>query len=167
MNQPAMNQHGRNQSQSHPRLTEVHDAVDLCGRLHDAAARLSDLLARETAFLQDNRPQEISSLQPEKTTLSKMYAKDFGLFKANAKFVGATAPTQADRLRRALRTLQTEIQKNFTALEATRAVSEGLMNAIFEIAKSKRAGPKCYTNGASMAQHRPTAPTALAVDRSL
>lgn len=162
-----MMQNKQSERPTHPQLRDVHEAVDLCERLHNAAARLTDLLARETAFLQDNRPQEITGLQPEKTELSKIYAKDFGLFKDNARFVGASAPTQADRLRRALKKLQIEITKNFSALEATRAVSEGLMNAVFEIAKSKRSGPKCYTNGAAMAQHRPSSPTALAVDRSL
>lgn len=162
-----MTQHPEDRTPARNPITKPRDAVNLCERLHDAAARLSDLLARETAFLQDNRPQEIPALQPEKTELSKIYARDFGLFKANAKYVGANAPTQTERLRRALKILQGEIQKNFTALEATRAVSEGLMNAIFEIAKSKRSGPKCYTNGASMAQHKPSAPTALSVDRSL
>ncbi len=162
-----MIQNRQNLKPTHPPLRDVHEAVDLCERLHAAAAQLTDLLARETAFLQDNRPQEITTLQPEKNALSRLYAKDFGVFKDNAQFVGASAPTQADRLRRALKTLQREVTKNFTALEATRAVSEGLMNAIFEIAKSKRSGPKCYTNGASMAQHKPSSPTALAVDRSL
>ncbi len=162
-----MTQNNQHQRPVHPPLRDVHEAVDLCERLHNAAARLTDLLARETAFLQSNRPQEITTLQPEKSALSKIYAKDFGLFKDNARFVGASAPTQADRLRRALKTLQIEVKKNFTALEATRAVSEGLMSAIFEIAKSKRSGPKCYTNGASMAQHKPAGPTALAIDRSL
>ena len=148
-------------------LADREAAIALCERLHEATAQMTDLLARETALLKENRLQDVAGLQSEKTTLSQAYARDYGLLKDNARFVGANAPTQADRLRRAMRTLQIEIQRNFTALEACRAVSEGLMNAIFEIARSKRSGPTCYNNAAAMAQHKPTTPTALTIDRSL
>ena len=57
--------------------------------------------------------------------------------------------------------------ENFVALEATRAVSQGLMAAIHDIARKKSAGPTCYTNAASMAQTRPVQPTAIAIDRSM
>lgn len=149
------------------RLIEPRDALELCERLHDVAARMTDLLAQETALLQANQPHEIGSLQSEKSALSKAYARDFTLLKANAPFVNANAETQTDRLRRALKVLHREVERNFNALEAARAVSEGLMNAIFEIARAGKAGPKCYTKSADMAQHRQAPPTALAVDRSL
>jgi len=157
------------QSQSDPRapLTKTEEAAILCQRLQEVAAQMTDLLAQETALLKANRPREIATLQEEKTKLSYSYARDYGLLKANAKFVGARVPTQVDRLRRVLKVLQTEIQKNFTALEAAKAVSQGLLNAIYEIAKSKTSGPSCYTNAASMAVHSPARPTALTVDRSL
>lgn len=148
-------------------LTEPQQASDLCERLSDVAARMAALLAKETALLSENRPEDIAGLQSEKAALSEAYVSDFGILKDNARFVGTSVPGQADRLRRVLKMLEAEVQKNFTALEAIRAVSEGLMNAIFEIARSKRSGPKCYTNGASMATHKPSSPTALAVDRSL
>ena len=148
-------------------LTMKSEAVDLCERLHDAAARMTDLMAEETVLLKANRPSEAAALQIEKAELAKIYARDYGILKANAQFVGASAPTQTDRLRRALKHLQIQAHSNFSALEAARAVSEGLLNAIFEIAKGKRSGPSCYTGGAQMAEQRPTAPTALAIDRSL
>lgn len=148
-------------------LTMKSEAVDLCERLHDAAARMTDLMAEETVLLKANRPSEAAALQIEKAELAKVYARDYGILKANAQFVGASAPTQTDRLRRALKHLQIQAHSNFSALEAARAVSEGLLNAIFEIAKGKRSGPNCYTGGAQMAEQRPTAPTALAIDRSL
>lgn len=143
------------------------DARDLCERLQVTASRMSDLLSRETEILKGTHPGEIAALQPEKTALSQAYIRDFAALKANARFVGAAAPKQADQLRRTLKLMQGEVRRNFTALEATRAVSEGLMNAIFEIAKKKRSGPKRYTSGASMASDKPASPTALAVDRSL
>ena len=149
-------------------LTMKSEAVDLCERLHDAAARMTDLMAEENrSLLKANRPSEAAALQLEKAELAKIYARDYGILKANAQFVGASAPTQTDRLRRALKHLQIQAHSNFSALEAARAVSEGLLNAIFEIAKGKRSGPSCYTGGAQMAEQRPTAPTALAIDRSL
>ena len=160
-----MTQHPQNEAR--PQLTTKSEAVDLCERLHDAAARMTDLMAEETVLLRANRPSEASALQAEKAELAKIYARDYGILKHNAQFVGASAPTQTERLRRALKHLQIQAHSNFSALEAARAVSEGLLTAIFEIAKGKRSGPKCYTGGAQMAEKRPTAPTALAIDRSL
>ena len=118
-------------------------------------------------MLRANRPSEAATLQIEKAELAKIYARDYGILKDNAQFVGASAPAQTERLRRALKHLQIQAHSNFSALEAARAVSEGLLTAIFEIAKGKRSGPKCYTGGAQMAEKRSTAPTALAIDRSL
>lgn len=157
----------QNPSDPRPPLTRPEEAASLCERLQEVAAQMTDLLAQETALLKANRPREISTLQEEKTRLSYSYARDYGVLKANARFVGAKAPNQVDRLRRALKTLQTEIQRNYTALEAFRAVSQGLLNAIYEIAKSRTGGPNCYTSAASMAIHKPSTPTALTVDRSL
>ena len=148
-------------------ILNPEDARDLCERLHITASRMSDLLSRETEILKGEHPDEISALQPEKAALSQAYIRDFAALKANARFIGAAAPKQTDQLRRALKLMQAELKRNFTALEATRAVSEGLMNAIFDIARKKRSGPRRYTNEAAMASDRPTAPTALAVDRSL
>lgn len=148
-------------------LTRKSEAVDLCERLHDAAARMTDLMAEETVLLKANRPSEAATLQIEKAELAKIYARDYAILKDNAEFVGASAPTQTERLRRALKHLQIQAHSNFSALEAARAVSEGLLTAIFEIAKGKRSGPNCYTGGAQMAEKRATAPTALAIDRSL
>ena len=148
-------------------LTTRTEAIALCERLQDAAARMTDLLAEETALLKANRPREAVLLQNEKNELAQDYARDYGILKANAQFVGSTAPSQTDRLRRALKRLQIQASSNFNALEAARAVSEGLINAIFEIAKGKRSGPSCYTGGAQIAEQRPTAPTTLAIDRSL
>lgn len=157
----------QNQSALRAPLTTAAEATSLCERLQDVAARMTDLLAEETALLHANRPREIVGLQNEKKSLTQCYARDYGLLTANARFIGASVPSQVDRLRRALKNLQIEIQQNFTALEAARAVSQGLLNAIYDIAKSKTSGPSCYTNSASMADHKPAKPTALTIDRSL
>ena len=129
---------------------------------------MTDLLAQETALLRGQPATRDRHLQEEKTRLSYSYARDYGLLKANARFVGARVPTQVDRLRRGLKVLcRPKFRRTLPRSRPAKAVSQGLLNAIYEIAKSKTSGPSCYTNAASMAVHSPAKPTALTVDRSL
>ncbi len=141
-------------------------AISLCDRLGDTAARLTDLLAQETALLKSNKAAGIDELQSAKSELTKLYARDFGLLKNNAAFIGANAPTHTTNLRRVLRALHAQIEDNFNVLESKRVVSQGLISAIYEIASERNAGPTCYTSTAVSAQHT-SRPTAIAVDKAL
>jgi len=89
---------------------------------------------QETALLADNRHRDIVSLQDEKTALSRAFLKQFTAFKANAAFIGANAPSQVDRLRKTLRAFARCIERNLNSIDAARAVSQGLVQAIFAMA---------------------------------
>jgi hypothetical protein len=150
-----------------PPITDHDGAVTLCMRLQETAAQMADLLADETALLKDHRAADIAVLQDDKTRLSAAYARDYCLLKDNARYIGAVAPNHVGNLRRTIQMLRRQVETNFDTLEATRAVSQGLLTAIHDIAKRQSAGPSCYTNGAAMADHHAAQPTAIAVDRAL
>lgn len=148
-------------------ITRKADAASLCTDLEEVVARMTDLMDRETALLADNRHREILDLQGEKTELSRRFLKQFTAFKANAAFIGAKVPSQADRLRRALRAFGKCLERNLNAVDAARAVSQGIVQAMFDAAKKANAGPTCYGSNAAMGPDTSSRPTALTLDRSL
>jgi len=148
-------------------VTDRASAIALCETIEDLAARLTDLLREETDLLKANALLDVERLQADKTELSTSYVKAFCRLRDNARIVGAEAPNQAARLKCALAALAREMEDNLAAIEAKRAVSQGLLGAIYEIARKKNAGPTCYTDGAAMANKSHTRSTAIAVDRAL
>ena len=148
-------------------LARRDDAIRLCTALQESVARLTDLMDRETALLADNRHRDIVTLQKEKTELSRAFLKQFTAFKANSAFIGANAPSQVDRLRRSLRAFARCIERNLNSIDAARAVSQGLVQAMFAMATKVNAGPACYGSNAVVGPAGSTRPTAIALDRSL
>lgn len=148
-------------------LSRRGDAIQLCTGLEETVARLADLMEQETALLADNRHQDIIGLQDEKIGLSRDFLRQFTAFKANAAFIGANAPSQTDRIRRILRTFGQTIERNLNALDAARAVSQGIVQAMFTAASKANSGPTRYGRNAAMNADSPARPTALALDRSL
>jgi hypothetical protein len=148
-------------------ITRRDDAIALCTALQESVARLTDLMDQETALLADNRHRDIVTLQEEKNVLSRAFLKQFTAFKANAAFIGANTPSQVDRLRKILRAFARCIERNLNSIDAARAVSQGLVQAMFSMASKSNAGPACYGSNAAVGEARTTRPTAIALDRSL
>ena len=154
--------------QNDPRaVTSPAQAAGLCEELKKTVSLLTGVLLQETSLLKARRAGDIVKLQPEKTELARSFLRQFTLFKDNAPFIGARAPVAASDLRRSLGVLDGHIKENLNVLEATQAVSQGLVEAVFEIAKKDNAGPTCYSRDAALPQARPHRPTAIAVDRRL
>lgn len=148
-------------------IAQRDEAIRLCNALQESVARLTDLMDQETALLAENRHRDIVALQEEKTGLARDFLKQFTAFKANAPFIGASAPSQTDRLRRSLRAFGRCIERNLNSLDAARAVSQGLVQAMFTMATRVNAGPSCYGRDAAVGPSGSTRPTAIALDRSL
>jgi hypothetical protein len=148
-------------------LATRDDAIRLCTALQESVARLTDLMDQETGLLADNRHRDIVALQKAKTELSRAFLRQFTAFKANSAFIGAHAPSQVDRLRRALRAFARCIERNLNSIDAARAVSQGLVQAMFAMATKVNSGPACYGRDAAVDANGTTRPTAIALDRSL
>ncbi len=143
------------------------DAVRLCDRLQEILVRLTDLLNQEADLLRNGRQRNVVDLQEDKLALTRVFLQHFRALKGNAGFIGTHAPSQVDRVRRTLRAFGQTVQHNLDAVEAAKAVSQGLVQAIFDVAKKVNDGPTVYGNPTAQAPLANARPTALAYDRSL
>lgn len=150
-----------------PELATAAEARELCTRLTRLVGDLSALLERETGLIRQQRLDEVASLEADKSALFAGFARDLAALRANAVLVGSRAPNDLEALRRALEALAPVVERNMAALEAARAVSHGLVEAIFTFAAEHDGGPSCYGSNARMAARRPARPTALAVNTTL
>ncbi len=148
-------------------ITTRQDAVRLCDRLQEVLVRLTDLLNQESELLRNGRQKHVVELQEDKLALTRAFLHHFRILKINAGFVGTQAPSQVDRVRQALRAFGHTVQHNLDAVEAAKAVSQGLVQAIFDVAKKVNDGPTVYGNPTARSPQASSRPTALAYDRSL
>jgi len=148
-------------------VTTPEDAKALCEALEHTAQRLPVVIGEETGLLRARRLLDIGALQDEKTGLTKAFLRQFAQFKDNARMIGARAPVESHRLRQRLVTLDRHIGENMNVLEASRAVSEGIIQAVFQIAEKETAGPSAYGKDAALRDSQATGPTAIAYDRHL
>lgn len=148
-------------------IQTIEQAVQLCDGLQEIAARMTDLMQQETALLKADRPNDVFDLQKDKIDLTRSFLQLFACFKANSAFITTNAPDQTVRLRSAFNTFGLVIESNLNALEATKAVSQGLVDVIHSVARKADGGPTCYGRDAVVGQSQTGGSGAIAVDRSL
>lgn len=140
---------------------------DLCARFDETIGRLGALLSEESGLLRAQRAGDIGPLQEEKAALTRRFLRQFAQLRDNARTVEAKAPVEINRLRGRLAEFDRLVTHNLDVLEATRAVSQGVIQAVFEIAEKETGGPTCYGKDAAVAAGTAGRPTAIAIDRRL
>ncbi len=149
-------------------VTDTAEAAEaLCDRLMDHTADLLSVLERETGLLQHGKAYEITALQARKTALSAALMRDMGVFRRDAEFIHAAAPTRIDAIRDQHAHLQKSLRANQDALAAMKAVTESLLHTIAAKAGEQRTGPEVYGKDAGLSGADPVGAAAISVDTKL
>ncbi|MEQ8405633.1 MAG: flagellar basal-body protein FlbY [Oceanicaulis sp.] len=111
--------------------------------------RLTQLLEQETALFEARRPHDAVSLQAEKTKLATLYrAETQRAAKDRARLAGLD-PVMKQRLTESTHAFETALKRNGAAVEALKALTEGLVKALAdEAARQKQAGAGYGPNAA-------------------
>ena len=112
-------------------------------------ARLADLLDQETAFFEARKPREAVALQAEKTRLATIYRTETRLAVQDpARLSGLGEPVKA-RLREGTQRFEAALARNGAAVEALKALTEGLVKALADEAARQARSKAGYGPGAA------------------
>lgn len=100
---------------------------------------LTAVIEQENALLVARRPQEISSLQPDKARLAAAYAQSIRHIAADRSSMAAAGEGLIEKLREITKTFEERAQYQRALLDGARAASESLLKAVAEEASASPA----------------------------
>lgn len=130
------------------------------------AARLSELMVRETALLNSGRAREIAALSVEKADLARAYAGRWAQLKANRSAVTALPSNLLDALRDQVGRLATIAAENEKALRIMHNATDRVLGIITRAVRQQYSAGMNYTSGKAQPR-RPSGMLGVALDRSL
>jgi len=110
--------------------------------------QLSARLTRETAAFEARRPQDVAASVAETQRLANMYRHESARVRRDPSLIIAAAPELREQLKRATLAFDAVLARHGRALEAARAVTEGLVRAIAEEVAAARPQAAGYGPGA-------------------
>jgi len=122
--------------QSDPVTASVH-----ARRLTALTQRLSDRLEGETRAFAERRPGDVVASLPETQELTNQYRRESAQLKASPGMIASAPVTERMALIEATRRFETVLARHARAVEAARAISEGLVQTIAaEVAGARALG---------------------------
>ena len=121
-------------------------AETLVRSISGLAARLCDIMIKETALLEAGRASEIAALTLEKTDLTRAYAGRWAQLKANRSAVAALPPTLLDALRQQVTRLAMVAAENERALRIIHNATDRVLGIIMKAIREQHSTGKNYSN---------------------
>lgn len=121
-------------------------------QLIDLTRRLDARLSAETAALEDHRPRDISASLAETQEMANLYRRDTAQVKANPALLAAAPAVDKQELVDVTRTFDAVLNRHARAVEAARAISEGLVRTIAQEVAASRTPAAAYASDGRAAQ---------------
>jgi hypothetical protein len=119
------------------------------------AARLCDIMVKETALLETGRANEIAALTLEKTDLTRAYAGRWAQLKADRSAVAALPATLLDALRLQVTRLAAVAAENEKALRITHNATDRVLGIIMKAIREQHSAGKTYSNRRTPSRRTP------------
>ena len=140
-----------------PAPDELPSAETLVRSLGGLAARLCEVMIKETALLEAGRTPEIAPLQPVKADLARAYAGRWAQLKAARAELAGLAPNLAEALRlqvARLAAVAVEKENEKTRRRVQRA-ADRVLGIIAQAVREQRTASTGYTRSKPAARHVP------------
>jgi hypothetical protein len=128
------------------------------------AARLSELMIKETALLNAGRTKDISELQLAKADLARAYAGRWAQLKAQRAEIAGLAPNLAEALRQQLAKLSVVAVENEKALRGVQRATDRVLGIIARAIREQRTASTGYTK-TNLPSHRIRGTLGVTLDR--
>jgi hypothetical protein len=142
------------------------EARKLAANLIDLMSTLLAVIERETELVRAGKVREAMALEPNKTDLTRRYAKAIEQLKASQKYLSQTAPELLTTLHDDHDTFRGMLQTNLTVLATAHAVSESIVRGV-NSQMQQRNIPNTYTANGRRSAPGPRHITPLTLSRSL
>jgi hypothetical protein len=134
---------------------EPPSAETLVRSIGGLAARLCEVLTKETALLEAGRTPEIAPLQPVKADLARAYAGRWAQLKTvRAEFV-RLAPSLVEALRQQIARLAAVAGENEKMLRRVQNAADRVLGIIAQAVREQRTSSTGYTRTVPTARHIP------------
>jgi hypothetical protein len=143
---------------------EIQSAEMLVRSIGGLAARLSELMVKETALLKTGRSREITALQLAKADLARAYAGRWAQLKALRAEVAGLAPNLAEALRQQLTRLTAVAMENEKALRMVHRAADRVLGIIAQAVRDQRTASIGYAKN-NLAPRRLPGTLGMALDR--
>jgi hypothetical protein len=130
------------------------------------AARLSELMVKETAMLLSGRAQEVAALVQEKTDLARAYAGRWGQLKAARATLADLPSALREALRIQVMQLSVVAAENEKALLLMQHATDRVVGIVTRAIRQQHAAGMSYTKTKTWPRHLPGL-LGVALDRSL
>jgi hypothetical protein len=110
-------------------------------------SRLAELLDQETALFEARTPHKAVDLQAEKTKLATLYRAETQRAKADPSRLSGLQPALKAQLQDSTKRFETSLQRNGAAVEALKALTEGLVKALADEANRQAQAKAGYGPG--------------------
>jgi hypothetical protein len=138
--------------------------IALVERIMLLSEQLTDVVARETEYLETRQPLKIAELQAEKTRLANDYAMDIQAIRLRKELIDRAPAEKVGRLKVLMSKLDATLVANHNALAATKSVSERILKSIANTVNNQTAPVVGYGRNAAPARPVSGRTAAIAVD---
>lgn len=128
---------------------EAKNASDRVEQLVTLTERLTDLMAQQCLAFEQRRPQDAAVLMEDMTRLANVYRHESAKVRQVPALIEAAPLEQRARLVRATEAFDAVLARQGRALDAARAITEGLVRAIAEDVAAQRNTGAGYGPGAA------------------
>jgi hypothetical protein len=128
--------------------------ADRVAQLIVLTERLTELVAAQAQAFEQHRPQGAAALVEETSGLANLYRHESARVRADPSLVALAPAADRARLIRATEAFDAVLARQARALEAAKAVSEGLVRAIAEEVAAQRQKRAAATYGPDAAPSR-------------
>jgi hypothetical protein len=136
------------------------NAADRVEQLISLTERLTALMAQDAADFEAHQPHNAASRATEGGRLANLYRHESARVRREPSLIAGAPAERRAALARATEAMEQVLQRHARALEAAKAVTEGLVRAIAEEATAQRGAAGRYGPSARVAQ-ADAAPIAL------
>ena len=138
--------------------------MELVERVLSVSEQLTDVIRRESELLESNQPLSIGELQEEKIRLSNEYAMDIQAISLRKELIDRAPAEKINRLKTAMTTLNTALERNGNLLLAAKSVSERILKSVADTVNEHKAPSLGYGRNAAMTNKTASRGAAIALD---
>lgn len=124
--------------------------TELVERVLGISECLTDIIARETAFLESHQPLKVGELHEEKTRLANEYAMDIQAIGQHKQLLDRAPAEKIARLKAGMVRLDAALVANRNVLGAVKSVSERILKSMSETVNQHKAPTLGYGRNAAM-----------------
>ena len=141
----------------------ANDAPDRVEQLIILTERLTRLIASQALAFEERRPKDAAALTDETARLANLYRHESARVRADVSLIDGAPPAMRAELVRATEAFDAVLARQGRALDAARAVTEGLVKCIAEEVAHQRKQTSVY--GASGLQSGGAPATAITLNK--